>query len=117
MRLNFVMKLNQLLNITLSMSEKRNSDIFWMAPIGILAISTFPLPIGFYMLSRTIVCVSAIYYGFNYFKKKDEIKPWIYGFFAILYNPLIPVYLNEKFLWVIVNIITIIFFFKHRKLN
>ena len=50
-------------------------------------------------------------------KKKDEIKPWVYGFFAILYNPLIPVYLNEKFLWVIVNIITIIFFFKHRKLN
>ena len=50
-------------------------------------------------------------------KKKMKLNHGYMVFFAILYNPLIPVYLNEKFLWVIVNIITIIFFFKHRKLN
>ena len=94
--------------------KRKDTDIFWIVPIGILAISIFPLPIGFYMLTRTIVCVSAVYYAYNYYKKKNDVKPWIFGFFALLYNPLIPIYLNEKSLWVLINITTIIFIYKNK---
>jgi len=36
---------------------------------------------------------------------------WIFGFLAILYNPIIPIHLYEKGIWIIVNIITSILFF------
>ena len=38
---------------------------------------------------------------------------WIFGLIAILYNPIIPVYLYKKEIWMVVNIITAgIFFIK-----
>ena len=58
-----------------------NSKIFWMAPILVLAIGTFPLPIGYYTLSRLVVCTSAIYFAYNFYKKKKSNKLvdiWIY---------------------------------------
>ena len=38
-----------------------NKKVFWLAPIVVLAIGIFPLPIGYYTLSRLVVCASAIY--------------------------------------------------------
>ena len=92
----------------------KEKDLFWILPIGILTISIFPLPIGFYMLSRTIVFVCSIYYAYSYFLKKNKVKPWIFGFFAVLYNPISPIYLNEKYIWVIINLITIYYFYKNK---
>ena len=46
-----------------------NNKIFWMAPILVLAIGTFPLPIGYYTLSRLVVCASAINFAYNFYKK------------------------------------------------
>ena len=51
-----------------------NNKIFWMAPILVLAIGTFPLPIGYYTLSRLVVCASAIYFAYNFYKKNKRLK-------------------------------------------
>jgi len=37
------------------------------------------------------------------------------GFFAVLYNPFIPMYLYEKIMWSVLNIITIAMFWLNRK--
>ena len=40
---------------------------------------------------------------------------WIFGFIAVLYNPIIPIHLYDKQIWIIVNLITgILFFFKRK---
>ena len=94
-----------------------NNKIFWMAPILVLAIGTFPLLIGYYTLSRLVVCASAIYFAYNFYKKNNQTNVWIFGFIAVLYNPIIPVYLYEKIIWIAVNIITIYIFYKNKDLN
>ncbi len=50
-------------------------------------------------------------------EKKNQTNLWIFGFIAVLYNPIIPVYLYEKAIWIIVNIITIYLFYKNKDLR
>ena len=91
-----------------------NKKIFWLSPIVVLLIGILPLPIGYYTLSRLVVCAAAIYFTHNFYKKKDNTKLWIFGFIAVLYNPIIPIYLYEKIIWIIVNLITVYFFYSNR---
>ncbi len=88
-----------------------NNKIFWIAPIVVMAIGFLPMPYGYYNLSRIIVCGCSLYYAYQFFQNKDNKFVWIFGFLAVLYNPIIPVHLYEKELWMFVNIITAIIFF------
>jgi len=94
-------------------SNKKNK-VFWFAPIIVLAIGILPMPIGYYTLSRLVVCAAALYFANNFYKKKDNTNLWIFGFIAVLYNPIIPVYLYEKAIWTVVNLITIFLFYKNK---
>ena len=91
-----------------------NKNIFWIAPIVIMGIGFFPMPYGYYNLSRIIVCICSIYFAFQLFKKEDMTFVWIFGFLTILYNPIIPIHLYEKEIWMIVNIITSFIFFSKK---
>jgi len=95
------------------LSNKQNK-VFWLAPIIVLAIGILPMPIGYYTLSRLVVCAAALYFAISFYKKKDNTNLWIFGFIAILYNPIFPVYLYEKAIWIIVNLITIFLFYKNK---
>ena len=97
------------------MKKTRDKDIFWIAPIVVLLIALFPLPIGYYTLSRLVVSACALYYAIQFHKRNNTTYTWIYGFLVILYNPIIPIYLYEKFIWIIVNLITVYIFFKNKK--
>ena len=93
-----------------------DKKIFWLSPIVVLAIGILPLPIGYYTLSRLVVCACAIYFAHSIYKgKKENTNLWLFGFIAVLYNPIIPVYLYEKFIWVIVNLITMYLFYKNKE--
>jgi len=88
-------------------------NIFWIAPIVIMAIGFLPMPYGYYNLSRLVVCVCAIYFAYQLFQKEEKTFVWVFGFLAVLYNPIIPIYLYDKEIWMVVNIITgIVFFIK-----
>lgn len=97
--------------------KTKEKDIFWIAPIVVLVIAIFPLPIGYYTLSRLVVSACALYYAIQFHKRNNTTYTWIYGFLVVLYNPIIPIYLYEKFIWVVVNIITIYIFYKNKKNN
>ena len=76
-------------------------------PIGILAIGILPLPIGYYTLLRIVVFITMGYLAWQYFEAKDNTLVWVFGFFAVLYNPILPIYLHSKTLWIVFNITTI----------
>jgi len=97
------------------MKKAKEKDIFWIAPIIVLVIALFPLPIGYYTLSRLVVSACALYYAIQFHKRNNTTYTWIYGFLVVLYNPIIPIYLYEKFIWVVVNLITIYIFYKNKK--
>ena len=83
-----------------------NKDIVWIAPLVVLGVGLLPMPYGYYFLSRLVVCGCAIYYAVQFCGHSHATLVWIFGFLAVLYNPIIPIHLGTKGLWIIVNIIT-----------
>ena len=88
-------------------SNNMNKDIFWIAPLVVLGVGLLPMPYGYYFLSRLVVCGCAIYYAAQFSGQSHATLVWIFGFLAVLYNPIIPIHLGTKGLWIIVNVITV----------
>ena len=71
------------------------------------------MPYGYYTLLRLIVTVGSVAYCVQFLEKKNMNMVYLFGFIAILFNPLIPVYLNKD-TWLIIDLIVGgIFFFIH----
>ena len=95
-----------------------DTKIFWIAPLVVMAIGLLPMPYGYYTLSKLVVCGCSIYFAYQLYEKKDMTFVWVFGFFAILYNPIIPIYLYEKEIWIVVNVITAaVFVLKRNSIN
>ena len=72
---------------------------------GFLFMGLIDLPIGFYTLLRIVVTIGSVAVVVTEFE--NGINFWVitFGLIAILFNPLIPVYLNNKSAWVPIDII------------
>lgn len=73
--------------------------------IGVF-VDSYNLSDGYYMLLRVITCATCVYSAVKF---KTEWTRWIFGVFAVLYNPVLPVHLGDKDLWSIINLATIIY--------
>lgn len=60
-------------------------------------------PYGYYVLLRWIVCPCFIYAALQAFKRNKQNWVWILGVTAAIYNPLIPLHLNQE-LWSVLNL-------------
>ncbi len=82
----------------------------FLIPIVLLLIGLVDLPIGYYTIVRIAVClISALscYWSF----KSDEkvgIATVVFGLLAILFNPIIPVYLQNKAAWTVIDVVAAI---------
>ncbi len=90
-------------------------NVFWIAPVVVMAIGTLPMPYGYYALSRLVVSGCAVYFAHRLYRDNQISFVWIFGFFAILYNPIIPIHLYQKEIWMVVNTLTALVFFLKRK--
>jgi hypothetical protein len=77
---------------------------------GLLILALFNLPIGYYTFLRIVVTIGAITIVINEFR--DGFKIWVilFGLTAILFNPLIPVYLHDKSIWMPIDIAVAVLF-------
>ncbi len=74
-----------------------------------VVLGLLDMPYGFYMLLRCTICLAGAV-GFAAACRKGDLPwSWGYGALAILYNPVLPVHLGAKNLWVLVNAATLIF--------
>ena len=98
----------------------KSSDFFWIAPIVIMIIGLFPMQIGYYTLSRIIVFICSLYFCLKIYNRNKDITSnqelWFFGIITIIYNPIFPIYLYEKLIWVMVNIVTGYIFYKYKNL-
>lgn len=80
-----------------------------IASIVAVAVGLAPLPLGYYMLLRIVLCLAAAV-GFAAARRLHaETWMWIYGVIAVVYNPVLPVHLMSKPFWVVVNLATLPF--------
>lgn len=75
-----------------------------------LVLGCFPLPIGYYTFLRIVVfgaCVAVIV------KERErglDTTNIIAGIIAIVFNPIIPIYLHDKVWWIVIDLLTAIAF-------
>lgn len=76
----------------------------------ILGIALLPIAGEFYTLVRIAITIGAVIAAFQ--NSSNGINTWsiMFGIVAILFNPIIPVYLHDKGAWMMIDIITIILF-------
>ena len=67
-------------------------------------------PYSYYTLLRFVVCGTGIYIAIFSFGEEKKIIASLAAFIAILFNPVIPIHLTKED-WVIIDLITAIFFF------
>lgn len=77
----------------------------------LLLLTFFNWPYAFYIFLRIAVTGVAVYYAYYLFTlKKQDFWFWTLVLIAILFNPFIPIYINDKSIWGTIDVITAIFF-------
>jgi len=75
-----------------------------------LFLAVFSLPIGYYTLLRLIVSLTAGIVCFSYYKSDISLMMILSGIIVLVFNPIYPIYLGDKSIWMPIDIITGCFF-------
>jgi|TARA_B100000315_G_scaffold64117_1_gene58243 hypothetical protein len=72
--------------------------------IAMLLLGILDFPYAYYTLLRIVVTVVSAFAAYN--AVENDQQPWmiIFGAVAILFNPIIPIYLNKE-IWVVIDVI------------
>lgn len=68
-----------------------------------LLLGAFPLPYGYYTLLRLIACAVFAWAAYISFENKEALLPWVFIVLALLFNPIIKVYLSKE-IWAAIDI-------------
>ena len=75
----------------------------------LLAIPGGVWPYGYYVLLRWLVTAIAIFILWIAYKSKKQRWLWLMGGIAILFNPIVPIYL-DKGIWAVIDFIVAVVF-------
>ena len=78
----------------------------------IILFSFLHMPYGYYMMLRIVLTATSIYYVYYFYSftvKKIGFWFWTFLIMAIVFNPIIPVYLYSRSVWAVIDIITSLF--------
>ena len=77
---------------------------------GLLFLGLADLPIGYYTILRIVVTIGSVAVVMTEFENGFNFWVIIFGLIAVIFNPLLPVYLNGKSVWMPIDIIVGIIF-------
>jgi hypothetical protein len=88
----------------------KEKNILTLAMIGFLVFALLDgLPYGYFTLLKFVVFIGSAYIAWKTYEyKHDGFWIWAFGFIAILFNPLIPIYLTRE-IWQVLDVATAIF--------
>lgn len=77
---------------------------------AVAIVGCFEMPIGYYTFLRIIVTIGAVLILLKEIQK--DVNPLGISFIivAVLFNPIIPIYLYQKSFWMLIDIVTGILF-------
>lgn len=81
---------------------------YWCV-VAIYLIGLADMPYGYYMITRLVTTGVAIWLIWRLYilgQGGSELL-WFLGGIAVLYNPVFPVYLYSKPLWIMINVVTL----------
>lgn len=68
------------------------------------------LPYGYYSLLRLTICGFSLFLLWGDQPLKAVWQQWLTGGLAVLYNPLMPVIIGDKRIWIVINVLTVAWF-------
>ena len=66
-------------------------------------------PYGYYQLLRFVTCGVGVYVAYTAYSWQKMWAVWLFGFIALLFNPLIPIYLSRE-IWQPIDFICAVLF-------
>lgn len=69
-------------------------------------IAILKLPIAYYTILRAIVSLGAIVLIYSFFRQKNYPLTVVFIIVLLLFNPILPVYLHRKNIWIPLDVIT-----------
>lgn len=70
---------------------------------AMLLVGAAPLPYGYYMLLRLVACGIFTFAAFVAVDRKHQVLPWIYGFMALIFNPIIKIHFPKE-IWIVIDV-------------
>lgn len=70
---------------------------------AMLFLGVAPLPYGYYTLLRLVACGVFAYAAYVAFERKSKALPWVYGFMALVFNPIIKIHFPKE-IWIFVDV-------------
>ena len=92
-----------------SILEKRPHLILAFIAAIILLFALAPLPYGYYQLLRFVVCGVSAYVAFIAYTWQKMWATCLFGFIAVLFNPLIPIHLPRE-VWQLIDVVCVFLF-------
>ena len=89
--------------------EKRPHLIPSLIAAAMLLLALAELPYGYYQLLRFVTCGVAVYIAFTAYNWQKMWAMWLFGFIALLFNPLIPIHLSRE-IWQPIDVICAVLF-------
>lgn len=88
-----------------------NKNILTLVATGFLFVAlSSGLPYGYFTLMRFVVCAVGIYLAYKaYEENKESLWVWAFGFTAVLFNPIFPIYLKRA-QWEVIDLVVAVFF-------
>lgn len=82
---------------------------------GFLFLGALSMPSGYYDILRIIIFAASIYLAITNYNNNEN--GWMIAFciIALIFNPVIPLYLYDKFTWMVIDIASGITFFMNAK--
>ncbi|NTG01681.1 hypothetical protein G6L30_16290 [Agrobacterium rhizogenes] len=80
---------------------------FLAVPAALLVVAILPLPYGYYTFLRCVVTLSAVIVAWSRYKTKGSVN-WevvLMALVAILFNPLVPIWLSRP-LWLPIDLLS-----------
>ena len=90
-------------------TSKRPHLIPALIAAALLLGALVDLPYGYYQLLRFVVCGMSVYIAFTAYNWQKMWAVWLFGFIAVLFNPLIPIHLSRE-IWQPIDVICAILF-------
>jgi len=76
---------------------------------AMLLVAVAPLPYGYYQFLRWAACGVAVFIAFKSYKWKKTWAIWLFGGIAVLFNPIVPIYLTKE-IWQPIDLVCALLF-------
>lgn len=70
---------------------------------AMLFLGAAPMPYGYYMLLRLVVCGIFAFAAFIALERKIKALSWVYGFMALVFNPIIKIHFPKE-MWAVIDV-------------